>query len=116
MAIEIKRIYEPAEESDGHRVLVDRLWPRGISKQRAAIDEWARDISPSNELRKRYHGRPEAWSEFQAAYRQELEGHAEQLKSLRGLARRGRVTLLYAAKDEQHNNATVLAEVLREGE
>jgi uncharacterized protein YeaO (DUF488 family) len=110
----IKRIYEPAAAADGLRVLVDRLWPRGMSKQKARIDTWLKEIAPSETLRRRFHGHPESWAEFNAAYRRELE--QEPAKSaaaeLREKAKHQPVTLLYAAHDESHNNAVALKDWL----
>jgi uncharacterized protein YeaO (DUF488 family) len=110
----LKRAYEAPAASDGTRVLVDRLWPRGISKEKGKIDLWLKDISPSDALRKRFHGKPEDWAGFVKAYAAELEGDAQQaaVKELRGLMRKGKVTLLYAAKDETHNNAVALRDWL----
>lgn len=113
MDIAIKRVYEPPEDGDGYRVLVDRIWPRGVAKDHAQLDEWARDLAPSAELRAWFGHVPERFDEFARRYRRELEGQATPLQDLRRRARSGRVTLLYAARDEQHNNAVVLAEVLR---
>jgi len=110
---EIKRVYEDAADSDGFRVLVDRLWPRGLSKQRAALDEWLADIAPSTALRKWFHHDPARWEEFGRRYRAELRGHAAQLQALRRRARGQRVTLLYGARDVRINHARVLREVLR---
>jgi uncharacterized protein YeaO (DUF488 family) len=106
----LKRIYETPEPDDGTRILVDRLWPRGIAKAKAHIDLWLKDIAPSDALRKRFHGKPEDWDKFCAAYADELESATTQaaIKELRGHLRRGPVTLLYAARDEQHNNAVAL--------
>lgn len=114
MNIRLKRVYEPAAETDGTRILVDRLWPRGISKAKAGIDLWLKDLSPSDDLRKRFHARPEQWQAFCAAYAAELAGDAPQaaLSTLRDNVRKGPVTLLYAARDEQHNNAAALKEWL----
>jgi uncharacterized protein YeaO (DUF488 family) len=110
----IKRIYEPAAAGDGLRVLVDRLWPRGIAKAKAHIDEWLKDVAPSDALRHRFHDHPAKWKEFVAAYGRELE--QEPAKSaaanLCEKARREPVTLLYAARDESHNNAVALKEWL----
>lgn len=112
--IKIKRIHEPCEPSDGYRVLVDRLWPRGQTKEGANLDEWLRDIAPSTELRRWFNHEPARWKVFAARYRAELGAEAciAHLDRLRGLARRGTVTLLYAAKDERHNNAVVIREVI----
>jgi uncharacterized protein YeaO (DUF488 family) len=112
--ISIKRVYEPPNPSDGRRVLVDRLWPRGLTKDAAAIDEWPKDLAPSTELRRWFGHRPERWPEFQTRYRAELTSPsaAEDLDRLRKLGRKGPVTLLYAAHDESENNAKVLQKVL----
>jgi uncharacterized protein YeaO (DUF488 family) len=95
-------------------VLIDHVWPRGVSRERAQLDEWARELAPSDELRRWFHHVPERFKEFRARYRRELAGHAEPLDRLRERAKRGRLTIVYAARDEQHNNAVVLAELLRE--
>lgn len=108
----VKRVQEPSSTEDGHRVLVDRLWPRGISKARAALDEWCAEVAPSTALRKWYHADPSRWSEFRTRYRAELRAHAAELQPLRDRATRERVTLLYAARDTQRNHALVLREVL----
>ncbi|MFD1328819.1 DUF488 domain-containing protein [Mycoplana ramosa] len=112
--ITVKRIYASSEPGDGTRVLVDRLWPRGISKAKANIDLWLKDISPSDDLRKRFHAKPESWDAFRSAYAEELQGEATQAAAaeLRALLRKGPVTLLYAAKDERYNNAVALKEWL----
>ena len=108
--IRVKRIYDPPAAEDGTRVLVDRLWPRGVAKDKAAIDLWLRDIAPSDALRKTFHGKPEDWRAFRIAYAAELKGEAAQavVKELKALLRKGPVTLLYAARDEAHNNAVAL--------
>ena len=112
--IRVKRIYEPPEPADGHRVLVDRLWPRGLKKEAAALDEWLRDIAPSPELRKWFNHDPARWSGFKARYRRELEApdRLAHLARLRTLAERSALTLLYAARDERHNGALVVRDVL----
>lgn len=117
MEIKIKRIYEPPEPSDGLRILVDRLWPRGIAKDKAAVDEWLKEIAPSNELRTWFGHQPERWTEFQRRYRAELRTpeHRARLDRLRAMASKHTVTLLYAAKDEEHNNARALAAILKRG-
>ena len=97
---------------DGTRVLVDRLWPRGIAKDKAKVDLWLKDIAPSDELRKRFHGHPEDWDDFRKAYAAELKEAGEAVKELRGHLRKGTVTLLYAARDEEHNNAVALKQWL----
>ena len=106
----IKRVYEPPAASDGMRILVDRLWPRGIAKDKAKIDLWLKDISPSDALRKKFHGEEDDWEEFRKAYFAELKGAAAQAaaKILLDRLRSGPVTLLYAARDERHNNAVAL--------
>ena len=106
--IKLKRVYEAPAASDGTRILVDRLWPRGIAKAKAKIDLWLKEIAPSDALRKRFHGHPEDWDAFRAAYAAELKQAGEAVKSLRGHLRKGPVTLLYAARDEEHNNAVGL--------
>ena len=112
MTIRIKRIYEPAGEKDGLRVLVDRVWPRGISRADAGIAAWEKDVAPSTELRKWFGHKPERWPEFRARYRAELK-HNPALDALRKLVRGKTVTLLYGARDEAHNQAVVLAAFLR---
>jgi len=115
MKVAIKRVYESATPSDGIRVLVDRLWPRGLTKERAGIDEWLRELAPSNELRKWYHARPDHWQEFRKKYLQELAqpDHQEVLQRLYELAhKQKRLTLLFASKNETLNNAVVLKELL----
>ncbi len=110
--LRLKRAYEPAGPGDGARILVDRLWPRGVSKAKAALDDWVKDIAPSTELRKWFGHDPARWSEFQRRYRAELRGQAKALDSLRERARAGVVTLVYGAHDEEHNDAVVLRGVL----
>lgn len=115
MSVAIKRVYEPASRKDGTRVLVDRLWPRGLRKEQASIDEWLRDLAPSNELRRWYHSRPEEWESFRKKYLKELAepGREGQLQRLYQLAeKKKRVTLLFASKRETQNNASVLQELL----
>lgn len=113
-SIKIKRIYEDASENDGYRILVDRLWPRGISKQRAKLDEWAKTIAPSTELRKRFGHKAERFEEFAKLYKQELHLQNEELDRVRKIAKNRQVTLLYAAKDERINHAIVLKNILIE--
>lgn len=110
--LRLKRAYEPADESDGLRVLVDRLWPRGVSKAQARIDCWMNDIAPSAELRTWFGHDPDRWDEFQDRYLAELAGHREQIDELRKRAGRGPVTLVYSARDELHNDAVVLRRFL----
>jgi uncharacterized protein YeaO (DUF488 family) len=108
----LKRAYEPAESDDGVRILVDRLWPRGVSKEKAALDEWIKEVAPSTELRKWFGHDPARWSEFQRRYRAELRDHSDALDRIQHLAQAGVVTLVYSAQDEQHNDAVVLRDVL----
>ena len=117
MDVRRKRAYEPAAPADGHRVLIDRIWPRGVSRERARLDEWARDLAPSSELRQWFGHDPARFSEFRRRYESELAGQGEKLRELRRRARRGTVTLVYSARDTEHNDAVVLAELLeRESE
>jgi uncharacterized protein YeaO (DUF488 family) len=106
--VKLKRVYEAPTASDGTRILVDRLWPRGIAKATVKVDLWLKDIAPSDALRKRFHGHPEDWNEFRKAYAAELKQAGEAVEELRGHLRKGTVTLLYAARDEEHNNAVAL--------
>ncbi|MGN1254938.1 MAG: DUF488 domain-containing protein [Prevotella sp.] len=108
----IKRVYLPAEDSDGYRVLVDRLWPRGIKKENAKIDLWAKALAPSAELRKWFNHIPERFEEFSKKYVEELKANPEVAPILDELRQHDKVTLLYGAKDEQHNNAVVLLHLL----
>jgi uncharacterized protein YeaO (DUF488 family) len=115
MAIAVKRVYEAASRADGARVLVDRLWPRGLTKARAAVDEWLRELAPSDGLRKWFHAQPDHWQIFRKKYLKELS-HPDaeaQLRELYRLAhKRKRLTLLFASRNEKQNNATVLKELL----
>ena len=108
MSIAVKRIYEPAAPEDGYRVLVDRIWPRGLSKERAAVDEWLKEVAPTTELRRWFDHVPERWPEFRKRYAAELESHEDALTPLRKRARRGKITLLFGAKEERYNNAVAL--------
>jgi uncharacterized protein YeaO (DUF488 family) len=112
MMIAVKRAYDPPDESDGVRVLIDRLWPRGVTKEAAKIDRWMKDLAPSGELRKWFGHDPARWEEFRRRYREELAGRADAVAELRKLARGGTLTLVYAARDVEHNDAVVLKEVL----
>ena len=115
MTISTKRVYESASRKDGTRVLVDRLWPRGLTKERAAIDEWLRDLAPSNDLRHWYHAHPDQWEAFRKKYLKELAqpDREESLRRLYELADKKKImTLLFASKMEDHNNASVLKELL----
>ena len=110
--VRIKRAYDPAAPDDGTRILVDRLWPRGLKKSDAAISQWMKEIAPSTELRKWFAHDPAKWDEFRRRYEAELAEHPELLSELRGMTRKGPVTLVYAAHDEQHNQAVVLRDAL----
>ncbi|MBS0232288.1 MAG: DUF488 domain-containing protein [Proteobacteria bacterium] len=112
--IKIKRAYEPADESDGARILVDRLWPRGLSKTRAALSMWLKEIAPSSELRTWFGHDPKKFEEFRRRYRLELAANGDAVKSVVNLLKRGPATLVYAAHDEVHNHAVVLSEYIRE--
>jgi uncharacterized protein YeaO (DUF488 family) len=113
--VRAKRVYEPAEEADGYRVLIDHVWPRGVSRERARLGEWARELAPSDALRKWFDHRPERFEQFRERYRGELAEQQDKLAELRRRARKEPVTIVYAARDEQHNNGVVLAELLRQG-
>jgi uncharacterized protein YeaO (DUF488 family) len=115
MDVRLKRAYEPPARSDGYRVLIDRLWPRGVSKHEARLDEWARELAPSSELRRWFGHDPAKFDEFRRRYREELARQEEKLGELRRRARGGRLTLVYGARDSEHNDAVVLAELLRRG-
>jgi len=106
--LKIKRVYEPASEEDGVRILVDRLWPRGMSKQAARVDRWMKELAPSHELRRRFRHDPEQWEAFKAAYFEELDAQPGAVADLRSEMASGQVTLIYAARDEQYNNAMAL--------
>ena len=112
--IQVKRIYEEPEKSDGFRVLVDRRWPRGISKERAALDLWMKTVAPSTELREWFGHDPKRWKEFVKRYRAELREHTTELAELRSRARKGPLTLLFGARDSEHNEAIVLKETLEQ--
>jgi uncharacterized protein YeaO (DUF488 family) len=113
--IRLKRAYEPACAEDGYRVLVDRLWPRGVSKKQAKLDEWEKELAPSSELREWFGHEPGRFGEFRRRYIDELRAKTTRLKELRQRARTGTLTLVYSAHDSEHNDAVVLAEVLRRG-
>jgi uncharacterized protein YeaO (DUF488 family) len=110
--VRLKRAYEPPEKTDGTRILVDRLWPRGVSKAEAELDEWIKEIAPSAELRTWFGHDPGRWDEFRRRYRAELARNSDMLKDLRRRAREGPVTLVYSARDEIHNDAVVLRNVI----
>lgn len=111
MDISIKRVYEPAAKSDGKRVLVDRIWPRGLTKAEAKVDLWLKEVAPSTELRKSFGHDPEKWLDFQKKYKEELKENPA-LAELKAVAKDGTITLIFAAKDEDHNNAVVLKQIL----
>ncbi len=110
--IKIKRIYEKPDASDGYRILVDRLWPRGMKKETAAIDLWLKEVAPSNTLRQWFNHEPEKWQEFKNRFVEELVEKQEQLATIATKAKSQTVTLLYSAKDEKHNNAMALLELI----
>jgi uncharacterized protein YeaO (DUF488 family) len=114
--IRLKRAYEPPSRSDGERILVERLWPRGLTKARAALDLWMKDVAPSPELRKWFGHDPAKWEQFERRYWKELQGRKETVDLLRHKARQGTVTLVYAARDEEHNGAVALKCVLEHRE
>jgi uncharacterized protein YeaO (DUF488 family) len=112
--VQAKRIYDPPKRGDGYRVLIDHVWPRGVSHGRARLDAWERELAPSDELRKWFDHVPARFGEFRVRYRDELAAQSERLAKLRERSVKGRVTILYAARDREHNNAVVLTELLRE--
>lgn len=113
-SIKLKRVYEPAEKSDGFRILVDRLWPRGMSKKEAKIDLWLKDIAPSNELRKWFSHDPARWDKFQERYKKELQKNKAAIQQLKVvLEKEKKVTLLFSASDTEHNNAVALTKILK---
>ena len=111
----MKRVYDAPSRTDGVRVLVDRLWPRGLTKERAAVDEWLKEQSPSAELRKWFGHEPDKWPDFQKRYKKELAAQKDALKSLRKMGKDRTVTLLFGARDTEHNEAVVLKRVLERG-
>ena len=113
--IRLKRAYATPSSEDGARVLVDRLWPRGLSKERAAVDLWLKDVAPSPELRKWFGHDPARWQQFQERYRQELRAKEDAVRLLQQKAKEGTLTLVYAARDEEHNGALALKEYLERG-
>lgn len=115
MDIRLKRAYDPAVSSDGYRVLIDRLWPRGVSRERAKLDEWERKLPPSTKLRQWFGHEPARFEEFRRRYIEELRSQRPRLAKLRRRARNGTLTLVYSARDAEHNDAVVLAEILRRG-
>ncbi len=115
MDVRVKRVYEPPAGSDGTRILIDGIWPRGVTREQARIDEWARELAPSPELRHWFGHEPARFDEFRRRYTAELAAHEDKLRELRARARAGTLTLVYGARDREHNNAVVLAEILRRG-
>lgn len=113
--LRLKRVYEPAARGDGVRVLVDRLWPRGLTKKKAAVDHWMKDVAPSPALRKWFGHDPDRWVEFKSRYKIELRQHRDLLADIRKLNKQRTVTLVFGARDEEHNDAVVLREVLARG-
>lgn len=112
MNIQIKRVYEEPNRTDGQRVLIDRLWPRGLTKEKAKVDLWLKDIAPSTQLRQWFGHDPSKWNEFKKRYHNELRGNIPAVSKLEDLTKKGKVTLIYGAKDEEHNDAVVLKEYL----
>ncbi|SEL26285.1 DUF488 domain-containing protein [Nitrosovibrio tenuis] len=110
--VKLKRAYDPPESADGVRILVDRLWPRGVKKDNAAIDQWMKEVAPSADLRKWFGHDPERWDEFYERYAKEVSQQPDQLQKLRELARKGPITLVYSAHDEAHNNAIALKDMI----
>lgn len=115
MDVRLKRAYDPPVASDGYRVLIDRLWPRGVRREEASLDEWARELAPSTELRGWFDHDPARFADFRHRYTIELAGQDVKLRELRRRAREGTLTLVYGARDTEHNDAVVLAEILRRG-
>jgi len=114
--IHVKRVYDKPSRKDGLRVLVDRLWPRGLTKERAAVDVWLKDVAPSTELRKWFGHDPSRWQRFQVRYRRELDEKMDALQSLRAMSAKRTITLVYGARDEEHNEALVLKGILDEAQ
>jgi uncharacterized protein YeaO (DUF488 family) len=115
MNVRVKRAYDAASPSDGYRVLIDRLWPRGISRERAQLDAWAKDLAPSTPLRTWFGHDPARYDEFRRRYIEELRPRRPRIAELRRRARTGTLTLVHSARDAEHNDATVLAEIVRRG-
>ena len=110
--LKLKRVYQAPNKDDGTRILVDRLWPRGLTKEKAKVDLWLKEIAPSTELRKWFGHDPKKWRRFSERYRTELKHHVDQLNLLKSKAKEGTVTLIYGARDEEHNEALVLKDFL----
>ncbi len=111
--IKLKRVYEQPERSDGYRILVDRLWPRGLTKKKANVDLWLKDVGPSTELRKWFGHDPKKWSGFKAKYKRELKAKKDLLSQIRAASKKGTVTLIYGARDTEHNEAVIVLEYLK---
>lgn len=112
--IQVKRVYDPAASDDGTRLLVERLWPRGMKKEEAKLDEWIKDVAPSTELRKWFSHDPVKWPEFQKRYRAELDKHPEAWQPILDAAKKGKVTLLFSSHDTEHNNVIALKKYLED--
>jgi uncharacterized protein YeaO (DUF488 family) len=112
--VRTKRVYDPAEPGDGYRILIDRLWPRGVSRERARLDEWARDLAPSDGLRRWFGHDPDRFPAFRERYREELSADNDRIEDLRAHARHGPLTIVYGAHDTEHNDAVVVAELVCE--
>ena len=111
--LKIKRVYDPSSPEDGKRILIDRLWPRGLKKEEVHVDEWLKDLAPSTELRKWFGHDPAKWAEFKKRYRKELAGKPDLVKRIKAEARKGTVTLVFAASDVEHSNAAFLKEMFK---
>lgn len=116
MSIKIKRVYEHPERDDGMRILVDRLWPRGLTKKKASVDLWLKDIAPSTELRKWFAHDPDKWKRFRGRYQTEIRNNHDLIEVLKQKAREGTITLIYGARDQKHNEALVLKQFLEKNE
>jgi uncharacterized protein YeaO (DUF488 family) len=116
VTIRLKRAYEAPSAADGRRILVERLWPRGLSKEKADVDLWPKEVAPSSELRRWFGHDPAKWDEFRRRYREELRQRSEELGRLRSLVQEGPVTFVYGSRDKEHNAATVLKELLESGD
>ena len=114
VTVRLKRAYDSPAASDGYRILIDRLWPRGVSREKAHLDEWERELAPSTELRRWFGHDPARFSEFRRRYTEELSAQEDKLQELRRRARESTLTLVYGARDTEHNDAVVLAEILRD--
>lgn len=113
--VKLKRVYEPVLDEDGVRILVERLWPRGVSKEKASLDHWMKELAPSTELRKWFGHEVSRWDEFQKRYAEELHAQDEQLEKLRSMARDEPITLIYSTRDQEHNGAIALREYILKG-